>query len=91
MAKAKNAGSLGAAVKKVAEQRKPEEIQRFIRIIEHDRKPGDQFRGYQCETIQVLGNKVMERKLVGKVDVFEMAYSTAGDLVDPREKMPEDA
>lgn len=62
-------------------EKKPE---MFIRIVEHEMKPGDAYRGYQAEVVEVLGDKVISRRLVDKPNLFEYAQSHAIDLVDPR-------
>lgn len=69
----------------------PRQIERFVRIVELPMKPGDTLRGYQTEIIQVEGDKVIARKLVDKPNLFEYAYSHAGDLIDPRNESHPDA
>lgn len=61
-----------------------EKRETFIRMKELPMKPGDVYQGYQVEQIIVLGDQIIERKLVGKPNVFEMAFSSAGELIDPR-------
>lgn len=58
--------------------------ERFFRIVEHPLKPGDTFRGYQPELIEVADGMVIERKLINKPDMFEYAQSHMIDLMDPR-------
>lgn len=67
------------------------EIQRFIRIIELEKKHGDTFPGFQPEIIQVVNDKVVKRTMVSKPNLFEFAFTQAGELIDPRnESYPDD-
>lgn len=56
----------------------------FFRIVEHDLKPGETYRGYQCERIEIIDDKVTARELINKPDMFEYAQSAMLDLMDPR-------
>lgn len=67
-----------------AKQEPKKKLQRFIRIVQLPLAAGDTFTGYQPELIWVDGDKVVRRKLVDKPNLFEFAYSSAGELVDPR-------
>lgn len=62
----------------------PKKLERFIRIIELPRKPTDAFVGYQPEVVWVEGDRIIKRKLVDKPNLFEFAFTQAGELIDPR-------
>lgn len=67
-------------------------LQRFLRIVELPRKPGDTYVGYQPEIIWVdpQTDRVVKRKLVDKPNLFEYAFTQAGEFIDPRnESVPE--
>jgi hypothetical protein len=66
-------------------------LQRFIRIVELPRKPGDTLIGYQAEVIWIDdADRVVKRKLIDKPNLFEYAYTQAGEYIDPRnESLPE--
>jgi hypothetical protein len=66
-------------------------LERFIRIVELPLHPGDTLRGYQPEIIWVEGDRVVRRKLVDKPNLFEYAYTNAGELIDPRNESFPDA
>lgn len=59
-------------------------VERFIRIVELPRKPGDAFAGYQPEIIWVQDGQVIRRAMVDKPNLFEYAFTQAGELIDPR-------
>ncbi len=62
----------------------PEEF--FFRITELPQKPGDTYRGYQCEKITLVDGAEIKRELIDKPNMFEYAQSKMLDLMDPRER-----
>lgn len=74
----------GAKKKEAPPPRPLRECQRFIRIVELERKQGDVFSGFQPEIIWVDGDRVVKRKVVDKPNLFEYAFTQAGELIDPR-------
>lgn len=78
---------MSSAAKKVAEKK----LERFIRIVELPRAPGDAYTGYQPELIWVDGDKVVRRKMIDKPNLFEYAYTNAGEMIDPRNESYPDA
>lgn len=60
------------------------ELQRFIRVVELPLKAGEQFRGYQPEVVWLQDDQVVRRELLGKPNLFEYAYTQAGEFIDPR-------
>lgn len=63
----------------------------FVRIVEHPVPPADTLKGYQPEVIWVDEDRVVKRQLAGKPNLFEYAFSMAGDLIDPRnESLPDE-
>lgn len=80
------ARSIGKKKKEAAEavrtvQAGPE---RYIRILELPRAPGDQYQGYQPEIVYVENDRIVRRELVSKPNLFEYAFTQAGELIDPR-------
>lgn len=59
-------------------------IESFVRIKKHKLKNGDHWESFQPEVVYVQGDKVVDRKMVSKPDMFEMAFAIAADMVDPR-------
>ncbi len=68
-------------VSKIEIATKPE---KFFRLVEHDLQNGDTLRGYQAEMVEIVGDRVMNRSLLEKPDVFEYAQTRLIDLIDPR-------
>jgi hypothetical protein len=68
----------------VASELKRRSVERYIRIIEHPLKSGEAFQGFQPEVIWVENDKIVRRKLVDKPNLFEFAFTQAGELIDPR-------
>lgn len=62
----------------------PRKLERFIRIIEHPLKKGESFPGFQPEVIWVENDHIVKRKLVDKPNLFEYAFTQAGEMIDPR-------
>lgn len=62
-------------------------VEQFLRILELERKPGDTYVGYQIQRVVVQGDKVLKREMVGKPDMFEYAFTQAGELIDPRNRL----
>lgn len=60
------------------------EVEHFYRIMELPLKPGDTFRGYQTERVDVLDGRVICRATLDKPNLFEHAQSLMVDLMDPR-------
>lgn len=58
--------------------------EKFYRIKEHDLLPGDVYKGYQPEVIEIEGDKVVSRSLIDKPNLFEYAQTHLIDLIDPR-------
>lgn len=74
----------GQATREAPREVSTEPIESFVRIKKHPLKPGDHFEAFQPEIVYVQGDKVVDRKLVSKPDMFEMAFAIAADMVDPR-------
>ena len=72
--------------KKVAASTAP--IERYVRILELPLQPGDAFVGYQPEIILVQSDRVISREQVSKPNLFEYAFTQAGELIDPRNVVP---
>jgi hypothetical protein len=62
----------------------PRKLERYIRIIEHPMKTGESFQGFQPEVIWVENDRIVRRKLVGKPNLFEYAFTQSGEMIDPR-------
>lgn len=62
-------------------------VQRFVRIIELPPEGGDHFPGFQPEIVFIKDDKVIKRVLVDKPNLFEYAYTKAGEFIDPRVEM----
>lgn len=62
----------------------PRKLERYIRIIEHPLKQGESFPGFQPEVIWADGDRIVKRKLVDKPNLFEYAFTQAGEMIDPR-------
>ena len=60
--------------------------EKFIRIIPLGRGNGH-YDMFQAECIEVVGDKVIGRELIGKPNLYEYAYSGASDLLDPRNEV----
>ncbi len=58
--------------------------QRFIRIVQIPSTDGDHFPGYQPEIVFIKDDKVVRRILIDKPNLFEYAYTKAGEFIDPR-------
>jgi hypothetical protein len=58
--------------------------ERFFRIVELPLGPGDTLRGYQAEMVSVEGDRIVERVLLDKPNMFEYAQTHLVDLMDPR-------
>ena len=54
-------------------------------------KQGDAFQGYQPELVWLDGDRVVRRKLVDKPNLFEFAFTQAGEYIDPRNESVADA
>lgn len=81
---------MAKAAAKVKEAVDLNTCERFIRIVELERKAGDTFAGYQPELIWVKDDEVVQRKLIDKPNLFEYAFTQAGEYIDPRnESIPE--
>jgi len=66
---------------------KPTKLERFIRIVEMPLKPGDMYQSYQPEIVIIDGDRVVQRRLVDKPNLFEYAFTQAGELIDPRNEV----
>lgn len=80
-----------SVAKKLSEKKKPAgaaQIERYVRILELPRQPGDAFTGYQPEIILVQNDRVISREQVSKPNLFEYAFTQAGELIDPRNVVP---
>lgn len=62
-----------------------EPTEKFIRLVEVT-KDNDMLPAWQPEILEIQGNKVVSRKLVGTRDVWVMAFALAQELIDPRNK-----
>ena len=58
-------------------------LERFVRIVAIP-NPSDTLVGYQVELAFVDGDKVVRRRLVDKPNLFEYAFATGADFIDPR-------
>lgn len=61
---------------------------RYVRLVELPLAPGDAYQGYQPEIIHVLGDTIVERTMISKPNLFEFAWSQAGEYIDPRNVLP---
>ena len=61
----------------------PPKLDRFVRLVEVTR-PTDHFPAYQPEIVFLHGDKVVERRMISKPDLFAYAHPVAIDMVDPR-------
>lgn len=56
---------------------------KFVRI-KNVTQPGENFEAFQPELVWLSGDVIIRREMIGKRDMFEMAFATAADQVDPR-------
>lgn len=60
-----------------------DKCEKFIRLVKVDIGK-THFDAWQPEILTVENDKIIKRELVGKPDVWHMAYIIAQELIDPR-------
>lgn len=61
----------------------PKVTEKYIRIRKVTR-PGDNYDAYQPEVLEVQQGVIVNQYLIDKPNLFEFAFSTAADFIDPR-------